>query len=318
MSERGMLSRLAESLYWIGRYLERTDDTARIVDSYVHRMVEDPFNDEDATCRSLYSILGIDVDSEEPVTTEQMLQHIVYDADNPNSIAGSLGGAFENARRSREFISSEMWVALNSTRNRLPQMENTARRLGPSQYLLFVRERAALLAGLIDITLSHDDGWHFLVLGRSIERIDMTARLLRGRVLSEEHAPDWLAFLRACGAMEAFMRSTREIHDANGVAAFLLLDRLFPRSVLYSLNLADTCLFEIQPISQRIATADVARQSLARGRGRLEFMDPAELLDQLPDLLEMLEETCVRINDAVTDRFFRHEDYVVWSREGGL
>ena len=86
MSERGMLSRLAESLYWIGRYLERTDDTARIVDSYVHRMVEDPFNDEDATCRSLYSILGIDVDSEEPVTTEQMLQHIVYDADNPNSI----------------------------------------------------------------------------------------------------------------------------------------------------------------------------------------------------------------------------------------
>src|SRR5665213_1328260 len=117
-----MLSRLAESLYWIGRYIERADDTARIVDSYVHRMVEDPFNDEDAG---------------EPVTTVEMLQHIVHDADNPNSIAGSLSGAFENARRSREFISSEMWVALNSTRNRLPQMENTARRLGPSQYLLF-------------------------------------------------------------------------------------------------------------------------------------------------------------------------------------
>ena len=148
-----MLSRLAESLYWIGRYIERADDTARIVDSYVHRMVEDPFNDEDATCRSLYSILGIDVESDEPVTTVEMLQHIVYDAENPNSIAGSLSGAFENARRSREFISSEMWVALNSTRNRLPQMENTARRLGPSQYLLFVRERAALLAGLTDATL---------------------------------------------------------------------------------------------------------------------------------------------------------------------
>ena len=59
-----MLSRLAESLYWIGRYIERADDTSRIVDSYVHRMVEDPFNDEDATCRSLYSILGIEVESE--------------------------------------------------------------------------------------------------------------------------------------------------------------------------------------------------------------------------------------------------------------
>lgn len=312
-----MLSRLAESLYWIGRYIERADDTARIVDSYVHRMVEDPFNDEDATCRSLYSILGIEFE-DETLTTPNTLQQIVYDAENPNSIAGSLSGAFENARRSRDFISSEMWVALNSTRNRLPQMENTARRLGPSQYLLYVRERAALLAGLTDATLSHDDGWHFLVLGRSIERIDMTARLLRGRVLSEDNAPDWLAFLRACGAMEAFMRSTSEIHDANGVAAFLLLDRLFPRSVLFSLNLTDRCLYEIQPSSQRIATADVARQSLAGARGRLEFIDSTELLAQLPELLEMLEETCVSINNAVTDRFFRHEDFVLWSREGGL
>jgi uncharacterized alpha-E superfamily protein len=318
MSERGMLSRLAESLYWIGRYIERADDTARIVDSYVHRMVEDPFNDEDATCRSLYSILGVDVEDDDVLTTVETLQSIVYDPENPNSIAGSLSGAFENARRSRDFISSEMWVALNSTRNRLPQMENTARRLGPSQYLLFVRERAALLAGLTDATLSHDDGWHFLVLGRTVERVDMTSRLLRGRVLSEDDAPDWLAFLRACGAMEAFMRSTSEIHDANGVAAFLLLDRLFPRSVLFSLNLADTCLNEIQPGAQRIATGDVARQSLAGATSRLLYIDSTDLLPQLPDLLEMLEETCVRINNAVTDRYFRHEDFVVWSREGGL
>ena len=67
--------RLAESLYWIGRYIERADDTSRTVDSYVHRMVEDPFNDEDATCRSLYSILGIEVESDEPVTSDEMLQH---------------------------------------------------------------------------------------------------------------------------------------------------------------------------------------------------------------------------------------------------
>jgi uncharacterized alpha-E superfamily protein len=104
-----MLSRLAESLYWIGRYLERADDTARIVDSYVHRMVEDPFNDEDATCRSLYSILGVDVDDDVVYTTNDTLQQIVFDADNPNSIAGSLSGAFENARRSRDFISCPKW-----------------------------------------------------------------------------------------------------------------------------------------------------------------------------------------------------------------
>lgn len=318
MSEQGMLSRLAESLYWIGRYVERADDTARTVDSYVHRMVEDPFNDEDATCRSLLSILGIPCEEPEQITRADMLQTIVYDPENPNSIAGSLNGAYENARRSRDFISSEMWIALNKTRNRLPQMESTARSLGPSSYLEYVRERTALLAGLTDATLSHDDGWNFLVLGRTIERIDMTARLLRGRVLSAEHAPDWLAFLRANGAMESFMRNTNELHDANSVAAFLVLDRLFPRSVLYSLILADTCLFEIQPSGQRIASADVARQSLARARGRLDFMDSTLLLGQLPELLEMLEETCVRVNDAVTTKFFRHEDAVLWSSEGGL
>jgi uncharacterized alpha-E superfamily protein len=93
---------------------------------------------------------------------------------------------------------------------------------------------------------------------------------------------------------------------------------LFPRSVLFSLNLADNCLVEIQPTNQRIATPDVARQSLARAKGRLDFIDPARLLDDLADLLEMLEETCARVNTAVTDRFFRHEDAVAWSRERGL
>lgn len=317
MSERGMLSRLAESLFWIGRYVERADDTARIVDSYVHRMVEDPFNDESVTCRSLYSILGIEVESERLRTTET-LQTIVYGVENPNSIAGALNGAFENARRSRDYISSEMWVALNTTRNELPQRELQARDFGPATYLQYVRERTSLLAGLTDATLSHDDGWRFLVLGRNLERIDMTARLLRGRVVSDDNAPDWMAFLRASGAMEAFMRNTREVNDANGVAAFLMLDRLFPRSVLYSLNLADECLVEVQPASQRISAGDAARQALARARGTLEFIDPRRLIDQLPELIEMLEITCFRVTGAVTDRYFRHEDAVAWNLEGGL
>lgn len=312
-----MLSRLAESLFWIGRYIERADDTARMVDSYMHRMVEDPFNNEDATCRSLFSILGIEPPAP-ALTAELTLQTIVYDASNPNSIAGSFNGAFENARRSRDFISSEMWVALNTTRNNLPQKERVARNLGPATYLDYVRERSALLAGLTDATLSHDEGWQFLVLGRNIERIDMTARLLRGRVMSEESAPDWMAFLRASGAMEAFMRHTRDLDNASGVASFLMLDRFFPRSVLYALNSVDGCLMELQPTAQRNRGGDVARQTLAQARGELEFIDPQTLMAQLPQILEMLEAACVRITDSVTDRYFRHEEAIAWSKEGGL
>jgi len=103
-----MLSRLAESLYWIGRYIERADDTRASSTPTCTAWSKTPSTTRTRPVARVYSIWDrrrLD----KPVTTEEMLQHIVYDADNPNSIAGSLSGAFENARRSREFISSEMW-----------------------------------------------------------------------------------------------------------------------------------------------------------------------------------------------------------------
>jgi len=312
-----MLSRLAESLFWIGRYIERADDTSRIVDSYVHRIVEDPFNNEDATCRSLYAILGVPQPEHELLRNE-MLQTIVYDEKSPNSIAGALDGAFENARRSRDFISSEMWVALNTTRNELRSRQRVAAGLGPATYLAYVRERCALLAGLTDATLSHDDGWQFLLLGRNLERIDMTTRLLRGRIAYMDASPDWMAFLRASGAMEAFMRSSHQLNDPNGVATFLMLNRTFPRSVLYALNVVDSALREVQASNQLFDSGDAARETLAHARSTLEYVDEEELLTQLPALLEMLERTCYRINDAVTDKYFRHEEAILWISENQL
>ena len=103
---RGMLSRLAEALYWIGRYVERADDTARIVDAYIHRIAEDPFGDPDAACRSLFAILGTKIDPDTPVSRENVLSELVYDQTNPSAITGALLAAHENARRAREVISS--------------------------------------------------------------------------------------------------------------------------------------------------------------------------------------------------------------------
>jgi uncharacterized alpha-E superfamily protein len=317
MSERGMLSRLAESLFWIGRYVERADDTSRIVDSYVHRIVEDPFNDEDATCRSLFAILGVTPPTT-PLSRHMMLETIVYDEQRSNSIAGSLQGAYENARRSRDFISSEMWVALNTTRNELGPRTRRAMALGPSTYLDYVRERCALLAGLTDATLSHDDGWHFLVLGRSIERIDMTTRLLRGRVAYLDASPDWMAFLRASGAIEAFMRTTHQLDNPSDVATFLLLDRLFPRSVLASLNVIETSLNEIASADDLFSHENMPRQTLAQVRIALERTGSDEFLSQLPDLLVMLQSACYRLTDAITDRYFRHDEAILWESEDEL
>ena len=315
---RGMLARLAESLYWIGRYVERADDTARILDSYVHRMVEDPLNDEDATCRSLFSILGLDPGEDRLITSSDALEAIAYDETNASSIAGALHGAFQNARRSRDVISSEMWVALNATNIELAHAQATSRRLGPATYLSYVRERSALFGGLADSTLSRDDGWRFLSLGQCVERIDMTARLLRARVAGAEHAPDWLAFLRASGAMEAYMRSTSHLDDANGIAAFLLLDRIFPRSVLFSLYRADALVLELQPGHQRIAAVDHVRQGIAQARATLEFVDSSNVLAQLGELLELLELTCIGLDESITERFFYRDSVVNWHSEGAL
>ncbi len=111
-----------------------------------------------------------------------------------------------------------MWVCLNTTRNELPAIRRRARRVGAANYLSYVRERTALFAGLADATISHDETWWYLVLGRSLERIDMTARLLEGRLLAGDDSPDWLTLLRAAGAMESFLRASVQVASPEEIA----------------------------------------------------------------------------------------------------
>jgi len=101
---------------------------------------------------------------------------LAYGPDTP--IAGALNGARDNARTVREAISSEMWEALNMTRNSLGAQRSRARKHGPFDFFSWVKIRAALVSGLADSTMARDDGWYFLVLGRSLERVDMTVRIV--------------------------------------------------------------------------------------------------------------------------------------------
>ncbi len=201
-----LLSRIAETLYWTGRYVERADDTARLIDVYVHRMLGTAGGGSDAECRALFGILGVAADPDAGLDVGAVLFRLVYDTQSPSAIAGAVLGARAGVRGIREVISSEMWECLNVTALALPGQKRAAERLGPHVYLRFIRERAALFFGLADSTMSHDDAWRFLVLGRSLERADMTARLLLARMA----APDdlgWPVLLRACGAHESFIRT---------------------------------------------------------------------------------------------------------------
>ncbi|MHB8664965.1 MAG: alpha-E domain-containing protein [Acidimicrobiales bacterium] len=308
-----MLSRIAESLYWIGRYVERAEDTARILDVQFHRLLEDPWIDEDAACRALVGVMGAPANDDEPLDALQVCELLAYDRTNPSSIVGALSAARDNARGAREAIPSEMWECLNATWYAMSDEVRMARGLGPHGFFRYVKERASILAGLADSTLSRDDGWRFLVLGRSLERVDMTSRLLSARWGDAGGSPGWVTTLRCCSAHEAYLRTYRRAVDASLVAEFLLLDRLFPRSVFHALSTAESCLAELDPLTGRAGFDDEARRILGQARTDLEFQHTSDLLRELPVYLARVQSACGGAATAIGQRYFRQTAAIEWT-----
>jgi uncharacterized alpha-E superfamily protein len=308
-----MLSRIAESMFWIGRYVERAEATARILDVHYHLVVQDALVDEVGACAALLSVMGARDAVEGDVTLDAINEILAYSQDHPSSIASTLFAARENARGAREAISSEMWETLNAAHHALPGRVATARSLGPNTFFRYVKERAAIVAGLVDTTLVRDDGWRFLVLGRALERVDMTARLLTARATVADTPGGWVTTLLCCSAHEAYLRTYRRAVDASLVAEFLILDRLFPRSILYSLVRAEEALSELDRQQIRAGVDDDARRLLRRAAADLEYRRLDELLSELPFHLGELEQTVATASSAIADRYFHQTRAVEWS-----
>ncbi|WP_304107958.1 alpha-E domain-containing protein [Mycolicibacterium bacteremicum] len=313
-----MLARNAESLYWIGRYVERADDTARILDVVVHQLLEDSSVDPDQTSRVLLRVLDIEP-PEQQLDVWSLTDLVAFSRDTGggSSIVESITAARENARGAREVTSTEMWECLNTTYNALAERERAARRLGPHEFLAYVEGRAAMFAGLADSTLSRDDGYRFMVLGRAIERVDMTVRMLLSRVGDSGSSPAWVTVLRSAGAHDTYLRTYRGVLDAGRVVEFLLLDRLFPRSVFYSLRLAEHSLDElINSRHNRVGSTAEAQRLLGRARSELEFLRPGLLLESLEDQLAALQRTCIEVGEALALQYFHSAPWVAWTDAG--
>jgi uncharacterized alpha-E superfamily protein len=308
-----MLSRIAESLFWIGRYIERADGTARILDVHLQLLLEDPWIEENLACRSLLSVMGSDVpDDERSLTRADVLATLAVDRTHPASIAYSLGAARENARRAREIVSTELWECLNTTRAKMPRKiagEKT------HEFFGWVRDRSALAVGIMDSSASRDEAWHFFTLGRSIERADMTARLLATRSLTEASGPSWTTILRSCGAYEAYLRTYRGVPSARNAAEFLLLDRLFPRSILYSVSRAEQCLRDLGPRSERIGVSDNSQRLLGQIRSQLEYRPISDILQELPRYMDSVQDATSAASEAVRQRYFPTNTAPSWIGE---
>ncbi|HBU41504.1 MAG TPA: hypothetical protein DEB57_01270 [Microbacterium sp.] len=308
-----MLSRIAESLFWIGRYIERSDGTARILDVHLQLLLEDPWIDEDTACRSLLSVMGsVPPDGMEFVGRDDVLQRLAVDRMNPSSIAYSVASARENARRAREIVSTELWECLNTTNSRMPRRLQTDK---VHDFFQWARERAALAVGIVDSSTSRDESWQFFTLGRSIERADMTARLLATRSLTEASGPSWTTILRSCGAYEAYLRTYRGIPSARNAAEFLLLDRLFPRSIIYSIQQAEGCMSAIDPRADRVGHSNSVLRALGRIRNELEYKPVADILSDLPEEMERVQVVTREASEAIRQRFFPTQAEPSWIGE---
>lgn len=307
-----MLSRIAESLFWIGRYIERADDTARLLDVHLQILLEDPWAEEDLACRSLLSVMDCPVPpADAQIGRSHVLEVLAYDRRSSSAITGSIVAARGNARRAREIISTELWEAVNGTFNQLPAHLDNAL---PHDYFRWVRERAAVVAGIIDSATARDDTWHFMVLGRSIERADMTARLLTTRALAGAGGPDWVTLLRSCGAHESYLRRHRGLATDASAAGFLLIDELFPRSIVHALGQAERCLDALAGPSER-AVVDDARLHLGHARTSLEYRPVQEVLERLPAKMETVQRACSAASDAIKSRYFPAGAPVSWVGE---
>jgi uncharacterized alpha-E superfamily protein len=308
-----VLSRIAESLYWVGRYTERAESAARILEVYAHSMLEDRLGEEEAACHRLLEAFGAgghvdDVGG----NVDALIAFVVDDPRYGGSIVASVDAAWENARGAREAISSEMWESVNTTHAAV------AVRRGPSAFaqhglLGWVRDRATIISGLADATMSHDDAWRFLVLGRTLERVDMTVRLVSTRLGDAWGVEGWGAMLRCCAAYEACLRTYRRGIDGRRALEFLLLDRLFPRSVFHALTLAEQMLIDLDPDGARRLTGSESRRIIGRACASLEFVRVGELEASLPEHLDRLEASLTTAHDAIAREFFHAATAIRWS-----
>jgi uncharacterized alpha-E superfamily protein len=235
----------------------------------------------------------------------------VFDRQNPGSITGSWFAARENARRARETLSTELWEGINTTWHRWQGFTRTA---VTERHLSWVRERSALISGIADSTMSHDEAWDFLVLGRSLERADMTARLVATGGARSGGAP-WSVVLSSCGAQQAFMRSQRGRLSDERVAAFLVLDRQFPRSVISALSEAERRLEALSPRSERIGVSDEARRQLGRIRTSLEYRSREEIIADLPAQMRRVQRAVNGASAVIASRYFQTGSFMTWTEE---
>jgi uncharacterized alpha-E superfamily protein len=251
-----LLSRVADSVYWIGRYIERAENVARFIGVNLNLQIDLPLAPGQQWQPLIDTSGDADVFKEKygNATQARVIEYLAYDSNNPNSIASCLRYARENARSVRETISSEMWTQINSM---YLQIQNQRELPEPERMLdafRDIRMGCHLFQGVTDATMTHSEAWHFLRLGRELERADKTSRILDVKYFmllpstSDVGTPyddiHWTAVLKSVSGFEMYRKRYGRITPAD-VVAFLVMDADFPRAVRHCIRTASESLHAI-------------------------------------------------------------------------
>jgi len=311
--EAGMLSRVADSLYWMGRYLERAEHTSRLVNVELQLWLDQSPELGAGRWRFLLEALRAPATCG-PVDPTQLLNTLVFSRSNASSVVSCIAAARENLRHVREQCSTRMWEQLNRLYlDIIERRQEDEWILKSHDFFFSVLEGAYLFHGITDATMSHGEGWQFIQLGRYVERADTLTTLLEThfeRLNNRQDGPvepaeylEWVALLAGCVALEAYCKAhTAEIRPLR-VAEFLLLNPEFPHSIRFAVDRVNAALNLIADSTQR--SNKLPTRIAGRLRAQLSYSQIEEIMAEgIHTYLQNVRGECETIHSSIHDIYF--------------
>jgi uncharacterized alpha-E superfamily protein len=311
-----MLSRVANSIYWLSRYMERAENVARFIDVNLQMMLDLPTG-SNQQWQPLVNISGDDrvfASRYAAAARENVIKFLALDTENPNSILSCLRAARENSRTVREAISSEMWEQVNTSYLAINAAAASATLIhSPYSFFNEVKKASQLFDGVAEATMLRGEGWHFYRMGRLIERADKTSRLLDVKYyillpsVTDVGTPlddiQWAAVLRSASALEMYRKRHGHIAPEQ-IVEFLVLDQEFPRSIHHCLTAANDSLHAISgtPIG---TYRNPAEQRLGQLRADLAYADTKQIIQRgLHEFLDGFQTNLNLVDQNIIETFF--------------
>jgi len=312
-----MLSRIAESMFWLARYIERGEDTARILDVTYHALLEQAQHPYRLRWDALIAMAGEENRFQKlygEANAQNVFEFLAFNPDNPSSIVQCITKARENARTIRDRISREMWEDINGLYLIVTGFDPAEQiAAGPHRFCEKMKFGSHRFHGVTDATLPHDEGWEFLRVGWSLERAEMTARLVDVQyhtlldAASSVNAPDnhqWMAVLKSVGAYEAYHRQYHSAVEPERVAQMLILHPQHPRSIRFSVQEVQASLRAISGTGSG-SYANEAERLAGKLLERLRYDRIDEIFRQgLHSYLNELLRMCEAIGEDIARTYF--------------